>query len=487
MNQADGRLCERLHDVCTSVAPRLPGGALRDAVEASLRRLADPKLRIAVGGRLNAGKSTLVNALLGTRLAPTDATECTLLAAWFRYHHRSQVTVHFTDGSTGYVAARPGGGVPAALPFDHHSVTHLTVQAPVAGIDDEYVLIDTPGRDALSGLDDYSMAAIREADGLIFVMHDPGEVELRALEEFRGAIAGSRLSAGNVLGVLSRIDTIADHLAPRLRRAEAAAIAARTAARLRGLVSTIVPVANRLAQAARCAAVTEAHAAAVVELAAADPAGRRRLFFDDDMFLDASVSVARPVRADLLSLLGRYGVEEAVAAVDGGARGATALRAALLAVSGLPELRTLITERFVRNADALRADGVLALLERALAAGPPPSGGAQRELADAVHRLRREPALRAAQLAEVATAYAAGDLPLDDAMALDLHHLLTGVTVAQRLGMPDADAEALRAEADRRITRWQTAESELPRRSKRLARTVIEVLNQLWFGLEQSR
>src|SRR5688572_3535471 len=51
--------------------------------EASMR-LAEP-LRVAIAGRVKAGKSTLVNALVGERLAPTDAGECTRIVTWYRH------------------------------------------------------------------------------------------------------------------------------------------------------------------------------------------------------------------------------------------------------------------------------------------------------------------------------------------------------------------------------------------------------------------
>ncbi|WP_238005250.1 GTPase [Dactylosporangium sp. AC04546] len=477
-------LSDRLRDILVDVEPRLPEGQARQAVRAGLARLADPKLRIAVGGRLNAGKSTLVNALLGSQLAPTDATECTLLAAWFRYHHRNQVEVHFRDGTSTVIPAAPGGGVPARVPFDQHTVTHLTVWAPVEGVDHDFILIDTPGRDAVSGLDDYSMEAIRQADGLIFVMHDPGEVELRALEEFRGAVASARLSADNVIGVLSRIDTISDHLAPAEQRAEASKIAARAAARLRGLIGTILPVANRVAQAAGCGHLTESHAATIAALARLDEPQRRRLLFDNTRFLTSPAgTVSEAARADLLAMLGRYGVTEAIAAVDNGARGATAIRTALLSASGLIDLQELIRQRFLLRADALRVDSVLAGLRRVT--GDAPIDSTLRGLADAINVLRRDPALRVAELAEVARAYAAGHLELTDRLAADLHDLLTGATPAQRLGRDAAATDdELRAEADRRIGRWQTFEFDLPRRSRRLARIVIELLNEVWFRLD---
>ena len=47
------------------------------------QRLDEP-LRVAIAGRVKAGKSTLLNALVGERLAATDAGECTRIVTWYR-------------------------------------------------------------------------------------------------------------------------------------------------------------------------------------------------------------------------------------------------------------------------------------------------------------------------------------------------------------------------------------------------------------------
>ena len=48
------------------------------------RRLREP-LRLAIAGMVKAGKSTLLNAMLGEQIAPTDAGECTRVVTWYRY------------------------------------------------------------------------------------------------------------------------------------------------------------------------------------------------------------------------------------------------------------------------------------------------------------------------------------------------------------------------------------------------------------------
>jgi hypothetical protein len=68
----------------TSAAPRLK--ALRE-------RLDDP-LRVAIAGRIKSGKSTLLNALVGERLAPTNAGECTKIVTWYQDGHTYRVDVY---------------------------------------------------------------------------------------------------------------------------------------------------------------------------------------------------------------------------------------------------------------------------------------------------------------------------------------------------------------------------------------------------------
>ena len=63
--------------------------AYRDSPQAAgwlhdqLGRLDEP-LRVAIAGKVKAGKSTLLNALVGEQVAPTDAGECTRVVTWYR-------------------------------------------------------------------------------------------------------------------------------------------------------------------------------------------------------------------------------------------------------------------------------------------------------------------------------------------------------------------------------------------------------------------
>ena len=138
--------------------PGLPG---RSGVPSAPRRAqragADrPRLnqpiRIALAGTLKAGKSTLVNALVGEDIAPTDATEATRIVTWFRNGPTPKVTANHRGGRRSNVPiARDGDG---GLTFDFASldpedVVDLDVEWPAAELIDT-TIIDTPGTSSLS-------------------------------------------------------------------------------------------------------------------------------------------------------------------------------------------------------------------------------------------------------------------------------------------------------------------------------------------------
>ena len=76
-------LLDRVQMLCGQAASRLPARQA-EAVRQAGAALNDP-LRLAFVGRVSSGKSTLLNAYLGKRLAPTDEGECTTLVTSVRF------------------------------------------------------------------------------------------------------------------------------------------------------------------------------------------------------------------------------------------------------------------------------------------------------------------------------------------------------------------------------------------------------------------
>ena len=106
---------------------------------------------MALAGSLKAGKSTLLNSLVGQDIAPTDATECTRVVTWYRNGTTPQVTATAENGAEFNVPVTRRDG---RLTFDlgeytADSVDRIDVDWPSSALA-RTTIIDTPGTSSLS-------------------------------------------------------------------------------------------------------------------------------------------------------------------------------------------------------------------------------------------------------------------------------------------------------------------------------------------------
>ena len=94
---------------------------------------------------MKAGKSTLLNALVGERLAPTDAGECTRIVSWYREGPGYEVQRAAADGREQPLAfQRDEGALDIELGgLTERDVEWLDVRWPASTLD-QVTLIDTP-------------------------------------------------------------------------------------------------------------------------------------------------------------------------------------------------------------------------------------------------------------------------------------------------------------------------------------------------------
>jgi hypothetical protein len=441
-------------------------------------RLNQP-LRVAIAGIVKAGKSTLLNAIIGEEIAPSDTGECTKIVTWYRYSDTPRVTLFPVVGEP---RGLPVKRIDGRLSFDigqtkAEDVKRLVVDWPVQSLR-EVTLIDTPGIASIS--EDVSARTTEfltpegtasEADAIVYVMRHLHAADLGFLASFRDAVAGESGTV-NALGVLSRADEVGAGRIDSLISARDIAERYRRDDSLRELVLGVLPMAGLLAQSART--LRQSEFAALAEVAALDRDERERLMISADRFARAStLSLSPEVRSSLLARFGMFGIRMASSLIRNGFSGPTELAHELARRSGLGELTRQLNSLFQARAEQLKARAALVGVQKLVRERPRPGTAAitaeiESILANA-HEYR--------ELQVLATARTTG-LPLERELAEDAERLVggRGVSAAERLGLhPDASVEEIRSEALAQVHHWRAlAQSPLIDRAGSKVCRVVE-------------
>ncbi len=358
-------------DALTTIGP-----SERPAVETALARLDEP-LRIAVAGKIKAGKSTLLNALIGDELAPTDAGECTKVVTWYEDGHRYAVHADLPTGEKRELAfSRVDGAVQPNLgQLQADDIARLTVTWPAAPLRST-TLIDTPGIDSISvevsarSHTFLTPGAERatDADAVLYLVRHLHANDVRFLESFHDD-GVSQGTPTNAIGILSRADEIGDCELDALQVAEQAAAEYREDPKLRALCQTVVPVAGLLAQAG--ATLLQSQFDDLVRITNSGPDHLDELLASAERFVHWPSAVSTEVREQLIDRFGLFGVRLAVEAIASArVRTATELATEFVDVSGITALRDLLARRFGSRTQALKARSALAVLRRSLEQRP---------------------------------------------------------------------------------------------------------------------
>jgi hypothetical protein len=447
--------------LCNEAAPLVGDGPERTELRAIGDALDGP-LRIAIAGRIKAGKSTLLNALVGERLAPTDAGECTRLVTVYRESLGYEMIAIGSDGTASPVAFRRGDrAVEVDLAGrDPSSIERIEVGWPSAALRD-VTLIDTPG---LASLDDANSRRTHDfltpedggparADAVIYLMRHVHRSDADFLDAFLDRSVGD-VSPVNAVAVLSRADEIGACRLDAMESAGRIAARLRHDPSLRSLCSTIVPLGGLLAETGQ---TLREHEVASLRVLAALPAERlESILLSVDRFCDPGVAeLPVETRRALVDRLGMFGLRLSLMELaTGRVATATDLAALLVRVSGLAELRELVRNHFLPRAQVLRARSALSAVRavaRQVALRDPALG---RDLDGRIERV----AAGAHEFAELRLAHLVmtGSVRLSDDETAELARLTAVAAPTARLGLdPDASPAQLRQTALAGIDRWR--------------------------------
>lgn len=422
-------------------------------------RLAGP-LRIAVAGMVKAGKSTLLNAIIGEEIAPTDAGECTRIVTWYRFGHTPRITLHpFVGEPKGLPVTREDGRLVFTLgDVRPEDVERLVVDWPAASLRD-LTLIDTPGIASLSqDVSGRSLAFLlpedspSAADAIIYLMRHLHASDVRFLESFKDTAAGESGTV-NALAVLSRADEIG---AGRIDSLISAAVIADRYSKdhnLKPLALGVVPVAGLLAQSSRTMRQSDFEALKLLALMERNP--RERLMLSADRFIrDTGPAGLDPAtKSSLVNRFGLFGIRLGVALIRGGTNNPGELAHELARRSGLGQLLDTISHLFQTRADALKARAAVVGVE-ALVSGAPkeraaPLEAALERLYAGAHEFRELKLLAALRT---------GGVGLGPEASAEAERLLggRGSSSALRLGLDrDADDHLINETARASLYRWR--------------------------------
>ncbi|MEO1593496.1 MAG: dynamin family protein, partial [Cyanobacteria bacterium J06632_22] len=138
--------------------------------------------RIVVLGDMKRGKSTVLNALLGEPLLPSDVNPCTALLTVIRYGETPQVTLHYHDErppkNLDFATFKREYTIPpetarqlvekdeAAFP----DISHAVVAYPLPWLEAGIELVDTPGLNDTEARNQQVLSYLNEAQAVLFVL-----------------------------------------------------------------------------------------------------------------------------------------------------------------------------------------------------------------------------------------------------------------------------------------------------------------------------
>jgi hypothetical protein len=484
---ADTALVSAVSALCRELETSLPDD-LSPAVRVIQHQLSQP-LRVAVGGRVSAGKSTLVNALLGRRIAEVRPEETRRLTTVYRAAGEGEpesVSLHLEDGTRLPMALGADGGLPASdrpdgrrweVALHARALTRLTlVDTPGLFSGSTQAAFSDVGKRALLGDQDRvamnreTRDAMREADALIYLLGDAvSSVDLTMLRSYGAQFAEWGKSGFNAVALIGRADEVRARGKDPFEGAGEQAAAARVA--LGAAVAGVVPVSSLLAETARTGALSDADLATLAALTADPPSDR---MLDNPIALESM-----PGMTTLLALLSGYGIRVALEHIEDNGPARNGVQEALERRSGIAEVIDLLRRHFLVHADIIKAASALGELQ---ALSERVENQAARNLAEEIARVRRRAEFHRVNEALLYQDVALDLLPLGAGLKEEVESLLALHEVRERMRLPAnaGRAEITSAIRDARM-RWARLRDDRLQalKTRRAAPIVLETLRRL--------
>jgi GTPase SAR1 family protein len=357
--------------------------SLRAEIEICYGRLHKP-MRVAIVGLIKAGKSTLMNALLGEELVSTGTEELTYNINWFRYGENSSLLVHFKD-------QRPPEKKTLA---ELESLTcrqekdcnylknikYIEVFYPNKLLQ-TFNLLDTPGlasffeADSLNtiktlGLNPEYITELTQkeasnADAVLYLFSNSiSAYDQDIVKLFQGPVLGNATPI-NAIGVLTKVDAYwSDGHEPLQKGRQVVNRLLNDHMQLRNLFYNIYPVYGLLAFGAQT--MDDKEYQSLLQLTALSEEQLLKILKNGTKFTtkeDPELPVPPGERKKLWNRLGQYGIWLAYQFIRQGITNPKDLAAELMKHSGVSELRDLVVSHFGNRAFLIKLSSSIKQLQ----------------------------------------------------------------------------------------------------------------------------
>lgn len=204
--------------------------SLRDRCLEEARAVADGLFRVVVMGTFNSGKSTLINALLGSRILPESALPSTAILTFIQYGNgEDDVEIHFKDtvnadgsvtaGRVEHVSREEFAATYQYTNADSEefaqtgsvarfkNVAYSIVRCSLPLVADGVNIVDSPGLEDKTVATELALDIAAKAQAIVYMCGERGFAEADR-EYFQDNFKGN---PGNVFFVLNKIDNIASY------------------------------------------------------------------------------------------------------------------------------------------------------------------------------------------------------------------------------------------------------------------------------------
>ncbi|NJN08160.1 MAG: GTP-binding protein HSR1 [Richelia sp. RM1_1_1] len=342
---------------------------LHHTLQQSYERLHQP-MRVAIVGLIKAGKSTLMNALLGEAVVAVGTVEATFNINWLKYDNLPSLVVHFKDGRS-----------PEPKSFEQlkaltlrakenqdylKSIKYIEVGYPNE-ILKTFNLIDTPGLESFykddaqntleflkvhgKELTETTQAEASNADAVMYLFSQTiSFTDASIMQAFSGPALGHATPI-NAIGLLTKVDAYWSDYDNPMEAGEKIAKRLSEHPQIKSLFYTISPICGLLALGAQTLTPKEfeiLQQLAKVPETVLESKLRVKERFTQREYTDIPVSPAQ--RKLVWDKLGQYGVWLACSYIRSGVNNLQNLNEELLEYSGVSQLRKLIISHFGHRA-----------------------------------------------------------------------------------------------------------------------------------------